>query len=58
MADVINEADRLREQGNYAAAYDKLIRAMQSDPQNTDSDVRHGAAVPERQNERRGRGGL
>ncbi len=33
---VINEADRLREQGNYAAAYDKLIRAMQSDPQNTD----------------------
>lgn len=33
---VINEADRLREQGNYAAAYDKLIRALQSDPQNTD----------------------
>lgn len=33
---VINEADRLREQDNYAAAYDKLIRAMQSDPQNTD----------------------
>ncbi|XED40252.1 tetratricopeptide repeat protein (plasmid) [Klebsiella pasteurii] len=26
----------MREQGNYAAAYDKLIRAMQSDPQNTD----------------------
>lgn len=33
---VINEADQLREQGNYAAAYDKLIRALQSDPQNTD----------------------
>jgi thioredoxin-like negative regulator of GroEL len=33
---VINEADTLREQGNYAAAYDKLIRALQSDPQNTD----------------------
>ena len=33
---VINEADRLREQGNYAAAYDKLMGAMQSDPQNTD----------------------
>jgi len=33
---VINEADRLRVQGNYAAAYDKLIRAMQNDPQNTD----------------------
>lgn len=33
---VINEADELREQGNYAAAYDKLIRALQSDPQNTD----------------------
>lgn len=33
---VINEADKLREQGNYAAAYDKLIRALQSDPQNTD----------------------
>ena len=33
---VINEADHLREQGNYAAAYDKLMRAMQSDPQNTD----------------------
>lgn len=33
---VINEADRLREQGNYAAAYDKLIGALQNDPQNTD----------------------
>ncbi|MFK3704344.1 Tfp pilus assembly protein PilF [Raoultella sp. BIGb0138] len=33
---VINDADRLREQGNYAAAYDKLMAAMQSDPQNTD----------------------
>lgn len=33
---VINDADRLREQGNYAAAYDKLMGAMQSDPQNTD----------------------
>ena len=33
---VINDADRLRTQGNYAAAYDKLIRAMQNDPQNTD----------------------
>ncbi|BCU57499.1 hypothetical protein ENKO_40930 [Enterobacter kobei] len=33
---VINEADALREQGNYAAAYDKLMRALQSDPQNTD----------------------
>lgn len=33
---VINQADRLREQGNYAAAYDRLIRALQSDPQNTD----------------------
>lgn len=33
---VINEADRLREQGNYAAAYDKLTLAMQQDPQNTD----------------------
>jgi tetratricopeptide (TPR) repeat protein len=33
---VINDADRLREQGNYAAAYDKLIRALQNDPQNTD----------------------
>lgn len=33
---VINEADALRLQGNYAAAYDKLIGALQSDPQNTD----------------------
>ncbi|MGK9174788.1 BCSC C-terminal domain-containing protein [Yokenella regensburgei] len=33
---VINEADELREKGNYAAAYDMLIRALQSDPQNTD----------------------
>lgn len=33
---VINEADTLREQGNYAAAYDKLIRALQNDPKNTD----------------------
>ncbi len=33
---VVNDADRLREQGNYAAAYDKLIRALQQDPQNTD----------------------
>lgn len=33
---VINDADRLREQGNYAAAYDKLMRALQNDPQNTD----------------------
>lgn len=33
---VINEADQLREQGNYAAAYDMLVRALQSDPQNTD----------------------
>lgn len=33
---VINEVDTLREQGNYAAAYDKLIRALQNDPKNTD----------------------
>lgn len=33
---IINEADTLREQGNYAAAYDKLIHALQNDPQNTD----------------------
>lgn len=33
---VINEADHLREQGNYAAAYDRLMGAMQNDPQNTD----------------------
>lgn len=50
---VINEADKLREEGNYAAAYDKLIRALQSDPQNTRFDVRHGPSVPDRQNEQR-----
>ncbi|MCX8958365.1 cellulose biosynthesis protein BcsC [Erwinia psidii] len=33
---LINEADRLRNQGEYAAAYDKLIGALQHDPQNTD----------------------
>lgn len=33
---VINEADRLREQKQYAAAYDKLIGALQRDPQNRD----------------------
>ncbi|WP_410013021.1 cellulose synthase subunit BcsC-related outer membrane protein [Sodalis sp. C49] len=33
---VINQADELRERGQYAAAYDKLIVAMQSDPQNVD----------------------
>lgn len=33
---VINEADRLRLQKNYAEAYDKLINALQQDPQNTD----------------------
>ena len=33
---VINEADDLRNRGQYAAAYDKLIVALQSDPQNTD----------------------
>lgn len=33
---VINQADELRERGQYAAAYDKLIVALQSDPQNTD----------------------
>lgn len=33
---VINEADQLRNQGQYAAAYDKLIVALQSDPQNRD----------------------
>ncbi|MFW5392199.1 cellulose synthase subunit BcsC-related outer membrane protein [Yersinia sp. 2544 StPb PI] len=32
----INQADALREQGQYAAAYDKLIVALQSDPQNID----------------------
>ena len=31
---VINEADRLREQKQYAAAYDKLVGALQHDPQN------------------------
>ncbi|MCG8707078.1 BCSC C-terminal domain-containing protein [Brenneria sp. 4F2] len=33
---VINDADRLREQGQYADAYDKLIVALQQDPQNDD----------------------
>ncbi|TKI07224.1 cellulose biosynthesis protein BcsC [Martelella alba] len=33
---VINEADDLRNRGQYAAAYDKLIVALQNDPQNTD----------------------
>ncbi|MCU5773838.1 cellulose synthase subunit BcsC-related outer membrane protein [Erwiniaceae bacterium BAC15a-03b] len=33
---VINEVDRLREQKQYAQAYDKLISALQSDPQNSD----------------------
>jgi Tfp pilus assembly protein PilF len=33
---LINEADRLRTQGKYAAAYDKLIGALQRDPQNSD----------------------
>lgn len=33
---VINEVDRLREQKQYAAAYDKLIGALQHDPQNRD----------------------
>ena len=32
---VINEADKLRLQGQYSAAYDKLIAALQNDPQNT-----------------------
>ncbi|WP_407654857.1 cellulose biosynthesis protein BcsC [Brenneria populi] len=32
----INEADRLREQGQYALAYDKLIVALQQDPRNDD----------------------
>lgn len=35
-ASVINEADKLRLQGQYSAAYDKLIGALQNDPQNTD----------------------
>ena len=34
--DIINEVDRLREQKQYAAAYDKLIGALQTDPQNRD----------------------
>ncbi|RWR02279.1 BscS [[Pantoea] beijingensis] len=33
---LINEVDRLREQKQYAAAYDKLIGALQTDPQNSD----------------------
>ncbi|WP_212814361.1 cellulose biosynthesis protein BcsC [Erwinia rhapontici] len=33
---VINEVDNLRERKQYAAAYDKLIGALQKDPQNTD----------------------
>ncbi|WP_312043953.1 cellulose synthase subunit BcsC-related outer membrane protein [Erwinia sp.] len=33
---LINEADRLRTQGKYAAAYDKLMGALQHDPQNSD----------------------
>ncbi|WP_213991329.1 cellulose biosynthesis protein BcsC [Sodalis sp. dw_96] len=33
---VIQQADDLRERGQYAAAYDKLIAAMQADPQNVD----------------------
>ncbi len=33
---VVNQADELRERGQYAAAYDKLIVAMQNDPQNVD----------------------
>lgn len=33
---VIQEADRLREARQYAAAYDTLIGALQHDPQNTD----------------------
>ncbi|WP_025246934.1 cellulose biosynthesis protein BcsC [Candidatus Sodalis pierantonius] len=32
---VINQADTLRERGQYAAAYDKLIVALQNDPQDT-----------------------
>lgn len=30
------QADQLREQGQYAAAYDKLVVALQADPQNRD----------------------
>lgn len=33
---LINEVDRLREQKQYAAAYDKLVGALQQDPQNRD----------------------
>ncbi|MEA9389915.1 cellulose synthase subunit BcsC-related outer membrane protein [Acerihabitans sp. TG2] len=33
---VINQADELRGRGQYGAAYDKLIVAMQNDPQNID----------------------
>ncbi len=33
---VVNEVDRLREQKQYAAAYDKLVTALQNDPQNSD----------------------
>ncbi len=33
---VINQADELRERGQFAAAYDKLIVALQNDPQNAD----------------------
>ncbi|AHG21772.1 BscS [Chania multitudinisentens RB-25] len=33
---VINEADTLRLRGQYGAAYDKLIAALQDDPQNAD----------------------
>ncbi len=33
---VINQADELRQRGQYGAAYDRLIVAMQNDPQNTD----------------------
>lgn len=33
---VISQADTLRERGQYAAAYNKLIVALQNDPQNTE----------------------
>ncbi|QOL16432.1 cellulose biosynthesis protein BcsC [Dickeya dianthicola] len=33
---VVREADRLRENQQYAQAYDKLARALQRDPKNTD----------------------
>ncbi|QGU89588.1 cellulose biosynthesis protein BcsC [Erwinia sorbitola] len=33
---LINEVDNLRERKQYAAAYDKLIGALQKDPQNSD----------------------